>query len=96
MTNAQSERFVVAGIFISTARRRSPFRELKMDEPKKLIYKAEARKRIGLSFTTIWKYMRQGTFPRSRECGGKTCWLESEIDAWILARPIRRLKGDPE
>ena len=65
-----------------------------MDKPPKLIYKAEVLKRIGLSYTTIWKWMPQGTFPRSRVCGGKTCWLESDIDAWILARPIRRLKGD--
>jgi predicted DNA-binding transcriptional regulator AlpA len=40
--------------------------------------------------------MRDGTFPRSRHIGGKTLWLESEIENWILSRPVRRLKGDKQ
>jgi prophage regulatory protein len=53
--------------------------------------------RCGLSFPTIWKKMRDGTFPRSREVGvQKKLWIESEIDAWIDAQPKTRLKGDVE
>jgi predicted DNA-binding transcriptional regulator AlpA len=38
--------------------------------------------------------MMAGRFPRSRDVEGEARWLESEIDAWILSRPIKRLKGD--
>ena len=38
--------------------------------------------------------MRDGKFPRSRELGGKSAWLESEVEAWIASLPTRRLKGD--
>ena len=61
----------------------------------RLIYRPELTKRVGLSYPTIWKQMRNGTFPRGRVVGGKTAWLESEIDNWIAALPERRLKGDP-
>ena len=61
----------------------------------RLIYRLELTKRVGLTYPTIWKQMRNGTFPRGRAVGGKTAWLESEIDNWIAALPERRLKGDP-
>jgi predicted DNA-binding transcriptional regulator AlpA len=61
----------------------------------RLISKPEVLDRVGVTFPTLWAWMRAGTFPRSRDLGGKACWLESEIDAWIENRPIRRLKGDP-
>jgi prophage regulatory protein len=67
-----------------------------MHTPLKLLFKAQVLERVGLSYTTIWKWMRQGNFPRSRVAGGKTCWIESEINAWIEARPVRKLKGDAE
>jgi predicted DNA-binding transcriptional regulator AlpA len=62
--------------------------------PPRLICKAEVLDRIGLSYPTVWNLMRRNEFPRAREMGGKTVWIESEVDAWILSRPIRRLKGD--
>jgi predicted DNA-binding transcriptional regulator AlpA len=40
--------------------------------------------------------MRKGKFPRARSIGGKSVWIESEIEAWIATRPVRRLKGDGE
>ncbi len=61
----------------------------------RLIYKRELTKRVGLSYPTIWKQMRNGKFPRGRAVGGKTAWLESEIDNWIASLPVRTLKGDP-
>lgn len=60
----------------------------------RLIFKREVLRRVGLSYPTIWKMMRQGRFPRSRVCGGKSAWLEDEIDTWIEGLPIRQLKGD--
>ena len=62
---------------------------------KRLIFRREVLRRVGLSYPTIWKMMREGRFPRSRVCGGKSAWLEEEIDTWIEGLPLRRLKGDP-
>jgi prophage regulatory protein len=61
----------------------------------RLIYKAEVLDRVGLSYTTIWNWMRQGRFPRSRAVGGRSAWFEHEIDDWLKDLPARRLKGDP-
>ena len=49
---------------------------------------------VGVTFPTIWKMMRAGTFPRSRIVGGKSMWRSDEIDAWLAALPVRALKGD--
>jgi prophage regulatory protein len=50
--------------------------------------------RIPINSVTIWRKMRDGTFPRARSLGRKMGWLESEIDAWLLSRPTTKLKGD--
>lgn len=60
----------------------------------RLISKPEVLDRVGVTYPTLWLWMREGKFPRSRELGGKAAWIESEIDAWIANRPVRRLKGD--
>jgi prophage regulatory protein len=60
----------------------------------RLISKPEVLDRVGVTFPTIWKWMREGKFPRSRELGGKVAWIESEVEAWIASLPVRRLKGD--
>lgn len=61
----------------------------------RLIAKREVLELIGVSYPTIWKWMQEGIFPRSRQLGiNKTVWLESEIYAWINALPRRPIKGD--
>jgi len=47
-----------------------------------------------VTFPTIWSWMRAGTFPRSRSVGAKSMWFSSEVEAWMRALPVRRLKGD--
>ena len=61
----------------------------------RIVSKPEVLDRVGVTYPTIWLWMREGKFPRSRELGGKSCWLESEIEDWILSRPVRPLMGDP-
>ena len=61
----------------------------------RLISKPEVLDRVGVTYPTLWAWMRAGEFPRSRELGGKAAWVESEVEAWILGRPTRQLKGDP-
>jgi predicted DNA-binding transcriptional regulator AlpA len=60
----------------------------------RLISKPEVLDRVGVTYPTLWAWMRDGKFPRSRELGGKSCWVESEVAEWITSRPVRRLKGD--
>lgn len=60
----------------------------------RLISKPEVLDRVGVTYPTLWSWMREGRFPRSRELGGKAAWIESEVEAWIAALPVRRLKGD--
>jgi prophage regulatory protein len=63
-------------------------------KPARFLCKAEVLDRVGLSYTTVWDWMRQGRFPRSRELGGRRGWLESEIEEWMANVPLSRLKGD--
>ena len=60
--------------------------------PVSLIFKRELLKRVPLSFPTIWKMMREGRFPRARIIGGKSAWLESEIDQFLTDLPVRPYK----
>jgi predicted DNA-binding transcriptional regulator AlpA len=48
----------------------------------------------GVTYPSIWLWMREGAFPRSRVVGGKSMWLSSEIDDWLTSLPVRPLKGD--
>jgi hypothetical protein len=38
--------------------------------------------------------MRAGLFPRCRDIGGRSVWIEAEVNDWMLSRPMRPLKGD--
>ena len=48
----------------------------------------------GISYPTLWSWMRAGTFPRSRIVGGKSMWRSDEVEAWLNSLPLRPLKGD--
>ena len=48
---------------------------------------ADVKNRTGLSRSTIYLNIDNGTFPRHISLGTRCVgWLESEIDAWIVAR----------
>ena len=66
------------------------------DAPVRLLSKGEVLDRVGVSYPCLWSWMREEKFPRSRKLGGKAAWIESEVEAWINALPVRRLKGDEE
>jgi prophage regulatory protein len=63
-------------------------------KPVRLISREEVVARVGLTYPTIWKWMRAGKFPRSRQNGGRSSWVESEVDLYIVTRPVKPLKGD--
>jgi prophage regulatory protein len=64
--------------------------------PPRLMYRAELCKAVGLSYPTIWLWMRDGRFPAGLDLGGKTAWLESEVNEWIAKRPRGRYKTPDE
>jgi predicted DNA-binding transcriptional regulator AlpA len=60
----------------------------------RLLSKQEVLGITGVSFPTVWAWMRAGKFPRSRIVGGKSMWHLSEIEVWLARLPVRPLKGD--
>lgn len=56
--------------------------------PKERILRLEdVKTRTGLSRSTIYLNVSQGTFPKHISLGTRCVgWLESEIDAWIAGR----------
>jgi predicted DNA-binding transcriptional regulator AlpA len=64
--------------------------------PQCLIDKAEVLRRVPVTFVTLWTWMRQGNFPLSRNIGGKSAWLEAEVEAWINARPVNKFKDEDQ
>ena len=52
-----------------------------------LVRKPEVMKITGLSHSTLYYFMNQGTFPTPVRIGTRTvAWRESEIMAWINSR----------
>jgi predicted DNA-binding transcriptional regulator AlpA len=49
----------------------------------RLISRQELVDIVGVSFPSIWQWVREGKFPPPRKLGkgGRTAWLESEIEA---------------
>jgi prophage regulatory protein len=64
--------------------------------PIKYVFKAEVLRRVGYTFPTVWRWMREGTFPMSFDVGSRTAWLETEIEAWLASRPRSNLKKSGE
>jgi predicted DNA-binding transcriptional regulator AlpA len=62
--------------------------------PVRLLHKGEVLAIVGVTYPTLWAWMRQGRFPRSRIVGGKSMWLSTEVEHWLAGLPVRRLKGD--
>ena len=64
----------------------------------RLLDKTEVCQIAGVTYMTVWAWMRAGRFPRARVTGtgsnSKSMWLSSEVDAWLAGLPTRRLKGD--
>lgn len=57
------------------------------NKKERILRLADVKARTGLSRSTIYLNIGQGTFPRHIQLGARSVgWLESEIDAWIAAR----------
>ena len=53
----------------------------------------QVRARVGASSTTLWRWIRQGRFPRPKYTpGGRRVWPAEAITAWeagLAATPVR-------
>jgi predicted DNA-binding transcriptional regulator AlpA len=60
----------------------------------RLMSKSEVLSVTGVTYPTIWSWMRDQKFPRSRVVGGRVRWRSDEIEKWLVQLPVRALKGD--
>ena len=59
----------------------------------RLLRLSEVAARTGLGRTTIYRKMREGSFPEPLRIGARAVrWPESEIEDWVATRP--RATGD--
>ncbi len=47
-----------------------------------------------LSYTSIWKMIVAGDFPRGKQVGRQLLWRASDVDGWIDGRPDQVVQGD--
>jgi predicted DNA-binding transcriptional regulator AlpA len=66
----------------------------KKDNRFRLMHRGEVLDAVGKSYPTIWKWMREGRFPRSVVIGGGVAWYEHEVHEWLASLGRQRLKGD--
>lgn len=45
----------------------------------------EVLNKTGLSRPTVYRFIRQGTFPPPGKAGFSSVWLEQDVDAWIAS-----------
>ena len=68
--------------------------EQNMPPPNVILRRKQVEHRTGLSRSTIYLFIDEGTFPRPVQLGERSVgWLEHEIDEWILSRIEKRDQG---
>lgn len=59
----------------------------KNQEKLSILRRKQVEKRTGLSRSTIYLRIQEGTFPRPINLGARAVgWLENEIEDWLAAR----------
>jgi len=65
--------------------------ELNMTKIPEIKRRPEVEAKTGLSRSTIYEKMKNGTFPKPVKLGPRAVgWLETEVDAWIKERISQR------
>ena len=55
-----------------------------VEVPIRIIRMADVQARTGLSRSTIYQWVSDGSFPQPIRLGARAIgWIESEVDAWI-------------
>ena len=57
-----------------------------------LLRRSEVERRVGLGKVTIYRRMKEGSFPKPVKdpCSRSVRWVEQEVQDWILARVSAR------
>lgn len=63
--------------------------------PGVLVGRREIRQMVAISDMSIWRWIRQGLFPRPMKIHGRNYWLKSELDAWVKAHAENRNTTGP-
>jgi len=63
------------------------------DSEERLLNKAEVITIVGVSYVTLWGWMRHGKFPAARTANGKPVWLASEVASWVKTLPVKKFKA---
>jgi predicted DNA-binding transcriptional regulator AlpA len=63
-------------------------------EPAKFITTEQMLAQVGVSYPTVIKQMKNGTFPRSRKVGKRSLWIEEEVSEWIRSRPPSKFPSE--
>ena len=57
----------------------------------RLIKLKEVMAKTSLGYSSIYKFISEGTFPKQVSLGAKSvAWVESEVDDWIMERIGKR------
>ena len=68
--------------------------ELNMTKTPEIKRRPEVEAKTGLSRSTIYEKMKNGTFPKPVKLGPRAVgWLATEVDAWISERISQRGKS---
>jgi len=60
-----------------------------MQQQDSILRRRDVEARTGLSRSTIYAYIANGTFPKQVKLGPRAAgWYQSEIDEWIESRTI--------
>jgi prophage regulatory protein len=63
----------------------------------KLLSREQVMEITTLHFTTIYRLMAKGEFPRPHQITERrVAWSEAEVDAWIKSRPRAALEMPPQ
>lgn len=65
-------------------------RLLPMSAPKRQPAADSVEKRVGFERSTLYRMISAGTFPRPVIIGGRSLWVEEELDEWIAERIAER------
>jgi prophage regulatory protein len=56
----------------------------------KILRRPDVEERTGLSRSTLYQWMKEGTFPKPVALGARLVgWRENEIDEWLAARETK-------
>jgi predicted DNA-binding transcriptional regulator AlpA len=62
----------------------------------RLLSRGEVLAKVPVSYVSLFCWMRDGKFPKSRQVGGRVCWIETEVNDWIKNLPVTTFKDSSE